>query len=96
MASIGENYFEKYTADSAAEMLAGLPSAVEIQFEDDYLDLKAGDDWNAVLANPKDDKFKNKLKSAWSELIGQFANCGGGVVIWGIYMLQKERKLPVF
>jgi hypothetical protein len=86
MPTLAENYFDKFTAPGAADLITSLPTGTEKTFEDDWLDFKGGQLANAYLqAAPKDkQKAKADLEKLWSEIVGQFANNEGGCVVWGV------------
>src|SRR5438477_378739 len=76
--SRAREYFERFTAANAAEMLQALVRSETKTYEDEQLDFKHG--------NPRE----HDVDPIWSKALGAFANSQGGVVVWGIRAERHE------
>jgi len=80
--SRAREYFDRFTAENAADVLQTLVASEPKTYEDEQLDFKHG--------NPKDEH----IDLIWSKALGAFANSHGGVIVWGIKAdRDNERKL---
>jgi len=70
--SRAREYFRRFTAANAPEVLQALVGSHPKTFEDEQLDFKHG--------NPRE----QDIDSIWSKALGAFANSQGGVIVWGI------------
>jgi hypothetical protein len=78
--SRAREYFERFTAANAAEMLQALARSETKTYEDEQLDFKHG--------NPRE----QDIDQIWSKALGAFANSQGGVVVWGIRADRDNHK----
>ena len=81
--TLGQDWFSELKKRPDADRhayLAGLVKSTPPTYEADWLDFKVGDD--PVIPDKK--RLAEDQKKVWSKVLSAFANCGGGVLVWGI------------
>lgn len=85
--SLARQLFDEITqADNPVAEIRRM--VAEKRFEQDYLDFKMEN----PRGNKDEDRNLGKLKDIWSEVISGFANCAGGVVIFGVNAREHEHE----